>query len=310
MRIVFMGTPEFAVQTLKACIEHHEVVAVFTQPDKPKGRGNKMTSSEIKVEADKHGIPVLQPEKIRKDNWPEVIRQYAPDVMVVVAYGQLLSQEILDIPKFGSINVHASLLPKYRGAAPINWAIANGETETGVTTMLMDAGLDTGDMLLKDYVSIDGDMNAQVLHDLLAQSGANLLIETLSQLEAGTLKPEKQSESPTAYASMLNKDIARVDWKMNSIEIRNRIRAFNPWPIAHTMLEDASLKIFRSTLIHEDGFSDDAPGTIVKTDKLGIYVQTGNGILRIDELQWGSNKRMPTQAFLLGNHIQTGTKLY
>lgn len=318
MRIIFMGTPEFAVKTLEACIANHEVVAVFTQPDKPKGRGNKMTPSEVKVVAEKHGIPVLQPDKIRKDNWADVIRSYAPDVTVVVAYGQLLSQEILDIPRYGSINVHASLLPKYRGAAPINWAIAHGEIESGVTTMLMDAGLDTGDMLLKSYVKIDDDMTAQELHDQLAASGAELLIETLARIESGTLKPEKQDGNASCYASMLNKEIAKIDWTMQSSEIRNRIRAFNPWPVAHTTLESLALKVYKATLadshlvetVLETELADLIPGTIIKTDKFGIYVKTGDGVLRIDELQWGSNKRMTAQAFLLGKTIGTGTQLF
>lgn len=320
MKIVFMGTPEFAVKTLEACIANHEVVAVFTQPDKPKGRGNKMTPSEVKVVAEKYGIPVLQPDKIRKDNWADVIRSYAPDVTVVVAYGQLLSQEILDIPQYGSINVHASLLPKYRGAAPINWAIAHGEKVTGVTTMLMDAGLDTGDMLLKSYVEIDEDMTAQELHDLLASSGAELLIETLTGIEQETLKPEKQDSNDSCYASMLNKEIARIDWSMRSSEIRNRIRAFNPWPVAHTTLESLALKVYKATLIDaldtaigtgtEINYDRVMPGTVVKTDKFGIYVKTGDGLLRLDEVQWGSNKRMAAQAFLLGKTIDTGTQLY
>lgn len=314
MKILFMGTPDFAVETLQACIESHEVVAVFTQPDKPKGRGNLVTPPPIKVVAEKHQIPVLQPERIRKGEWPDIIRVYAPDVIVVVAYGQLLSQEILDIPKFGSINVHASLLPKYRGAAPINWAIANGETITGVTTMMMDAGLDTGDMLLKTEVAITDDMNAQVLHDALAQAGSSLLIKTLEQIEAGTLKREKQDDSASCYAPMMNKEISKISWQMTSKEIRNRIRAFNPWPIAHTSLGDIPLKVFEASIIALDEAvewqkSQASVGTIVHIDKIGIYVKTGDGYIRIDVLQWGSHKRMSTQAFLLGNDVAIGTEL-
>ena len=314
MKILFMGTPDFAVKTLQACIEAHEVVAVFTQPDKPKGRGNKLTPPPIKVVAETHHIPVLQPDKIRKGEWPETIRSYAPDVIVVVAYGQLLSQEILDIPKYGSINVHASLLPKYRGAAPINWAIANGETITGVTTMMMDAGLDTGDMLLKTEVAITDDMNAQMLHDALAEAGSSLLIQTLEHIEAGTLIREKQDDSASCYAPMMNKEISKIDWQMTSTEIRNRIRAFNPWPIAHTTLGDVPLKVFEASTIalaeaSEWQNSQASVGTIVHIDKIGIYVKTGDGYLRIDVLQWGSHKRMSTQAFLLGNDVVIGTEL-
>ncbi len=317
MKIIFMGTPDFAVGTLEACIETHDVVAVFTQPDKPKGRGNKMTPPPIKVVAEAHQIPVMQPDKIRKGDWPDKIRSFAPDVIVVVAYGQLLSQEILDIPKFGCINVHASLLPKYRGAAPINWAIANGETVTGVTTMMMDAGIDTGDMLLKFEVAITDGMNAQTLHDLLADAGASLLVKTLDMMEAGILKREKQDNEASSRAPMMNKEISKIDWQMTSKEIRNRVRAFNPWPIAHTTLNDTPLKVFEATSI---GFEEAsvwqshiAPGTkagtIVHIDKLGIYIMTGDGFIRIDTLQLGSNKRMSTQAFLLGNDIQIGTIL-
>ena len=314
MKILFMGTPDFAVETLQACIESHEVVAVFTQPDKPKGRGNLVTPPPIKVVAERHQIPVLQPDRIRKGEWPDTIRAYAPDVIVVVAYGQLLSQEILDIPKFGSINVHASLLPKYRGAAPINWAIANGETITGVTTMMMDAGLDTGDMLLKTEVAITDDMNAQALHDVLAKAGSSLLIKTLEQIESGTLKREKQDDSASCYAPMMNKEISKINWQMTSTEIRNRIRAFNPWPIAHTTLGDIPLKVFEASTIALDDASEwqnsqASVGTIVHIDKIGIYVKTGDGYIRIDVLQWGSHKRMSTQAFLLGNDVAIGTEL-
>ncbi len=312
MKILFMGTPEFAVKTLEACIEAHQVVAVFTQPDKPKGRGNKMTSPPIKEVAEIHHIPVLQPEKIRKGDWPDTIRAFEPDVIVVVAYGQLLSQEILDIPKYGCINVHASLLPKYRGAAPINWAIADGEIITGVTTMMMDAGLDTGDMLLKTEVTISEDMDAQQLHDNLADVGSSLLIETIKQLELGNIKREKQDNDASCYASMLNKDVSKIDWRMTSIDIRNRIRAFNPWPVAHTKLNDQPLKVYEATVVCPDEHSqwqlardNDVVGTISHIDKIGIYVKTGDGFIRIETLQLGSHKRMSTQAFLLGNNVET-----
>ena len=311
MKIVFMGTPDFATLTLKACMSEHEVIAVFTQPDKPKGRGNKLTPPPVKVIAEEKGIPVHQPVKIRLGEWPDLLRQYEPDVIVVVAYGQLLSQEILDIPKYGCINVHASLLPAYRGAAPINWAIADGHKKTGVTTMKMNAGLDTGDMLLKSEVDIEPNMTAGMLHDLLAEKGAGLLIETLNGLEEGTLTFVKQDDSLSCYASMLNKEIAKIDWSMDSDSIRNRIRGFNPWPIAHTTLEDKPLKIFAATCVENEGAALDglSPGEVFMTDKNGIYVVTGKGLLRVDELQWGSGKRMQSQAFLLGHDITIGTKL-
>ena len=314
MRVIFMGTPAFAVQTLQKCIESHEVVAVFTQPDRPKGRGNKLTASEVKLEAEKHNLLILQPEKIRKDDWAQRIRALNADVIVVVAYGQLLSQEILDIPKYGCINVHASLLPKYRGAAPINWAIAKGETQTGVTTMLMDAGLDTGDMLLKSVIEIDCDMTAGELHDHLATMGAELLIETLSRLEKGDIKPEKQANQETCYAPLMNKDVAKINWALSAVDIHNHVRAFNPWPVAHTQLNESILKVYRTEVV--DGTlecfkfdENQLEGSIIKTDKNGIYVKTGQGVICIKELQCGSGKRMSSQAFLLGNTIAAETIL-
>lgn len=311
MKVIFMGTPDFAVDTLEACIAHHDVVAVFTQPDKPKGRGNKLAPPPVKVVAESHNIPVHQPVKIRNGEWPEIIRQYRPDVIVVVAYGQILSQEILDIPLLGCINVHASLLPKYRGAAPINWAIVEGESRTGITTMMMNAGLDTGDMLLKHEVDISDEMDAQTLHDVLKIAGAELLIKTLEQLKADTIKPEKQDDSKSCYAPMLNKSIAGVDWHMTSRDIRNRIRGFNPWPVAHTTLEGQTMKIYIAAIVQPDDVDGGhySTGHVVKVDKTGIYVKTGDGYLRIDELQLGSGKRMATKAFLLGHEIPVGTRL-
>lgn len=310
MKVVFMGTPEFAVGTLKKCIEKHEVIAVFTQPDKPKGRGNKMTPPPVKVVAEEHAIPVFQPDRLRKAPWPELLRDLSPDVIVVVAYGQLLTQEVLDIPKFGCINVHASLLPKYRGAAPINWAIANGEAVTGVTTQMMNAGLDTGDMLKKWSVTISEDMNAGALHDILAVAGADLLIETLEGLENGTLVPEPQNDADSCYAAKLNKEIAKIDWDMSAVAIKNRVNGFNPWPVAHTTLNDHPFKVFSAKVFSGENQllnADTMNGTVVKTDKKGIYVKTGDGILLIDEVQWGSGKRMTAGAFLLGNPLAAGT---
>lgn len=311
MKIVFMGTPDFAVDTLKACIEHHEVVGVFTQPDKPKGRGNKMTPPPIKILAEQYQIPVYQPIKVKSGEWVNQIRLLNPDAIVVVAYGQLLSQEILDIPKFGCVNVHASLLPKLRGAAPINWAIAQGYAKSGITTMLMNAGLDTGDMLLKKEVVISEDMTAETLHDALAQMGPKLLMETLSGLEAGIITPEKQDDSEATYAPLMSKETSKIDWYQSSREIVNRIRGFNPWPVAHTQMLGQALKVFKAQLAEAppaDSISV-VPGTVVDVDKNGIYVKTGNGVLRIDELQWGSSKRMMTSAFLLGKTIDIGTVL-
>lgn len=311
MRIVFMGTPDFAVQTLVKCIEHHEVIGVFTQPDKPKGRGKKLSPTPVKITAEKFGIPVYQPVKIRKTEWVDLIKDLNPDVIVVVAFGQILTQEILDVPKYGCVNVHASLLPKYRGAAPINWAIANGEKITGITTMQMDAGIDTGDMLLKSAVEITSDMNAGELHDLLATIGADLLIETLTAIENNKIDPVRQIDEESSYASMLNKEMALIDWNMSAVMISNRIRGFNPWPVAHTKYKDETLKIFRAKPIEEFPFdeSNNKAGKVLSNDKTGISVMTGNGVLLIEELQFGSLKRMSAHAFLLGHEIEIGTIL-
>ena len=234
---------------------------------------------------------------------------FRSDVIVVVAYGQILSQEILDISPFGCINVHASLLPKYRGAAPINWALANGEKQTGVTTMLMDAGIDTGDMLLNSVVDIDPDMNAEQLHDRLATLGADLLIETLNQLEQKTIVPIKQDDALACYAPLMQKETARIKWHLSAEEIHNHVRAFNPWPIAHTQFQEVVLKVFRTEVSDMDYDLSHPVGTVVKTDKNGIYVKTGHGLICIKELQWGSGKRMSAQSFLLGKSIENGTIL-
>ncbi len=322
MKVIFMGTPDFAVNTLEELIKFHDVITVFTQPDKPKGRGNKLTPPPVKVVAEQHGITVYQPVKIRKEHWPELIKDLRPDVIVVVAYGQILSQEILDIPKFGCINVHGSLLPSYRGAAPINWAVADGLEVTGVTTMMMAAGIDTGDMLLKAEVPVER-KTAGELFEELAAVGANLLIETLAQLEQGIVKPVPQIHAESSHAMMLDKEVTRIDWHMSAKQIENRIRGFNPWPVAHTQLEQQTVKIFSALDIDEESFKcivnqstydikpigTCVPGEIVFKDKKALYVMTGEGILRIDELQVGSNKRMSTQAFLLGNPIEIGQKL-
>lgn len=309
MKIIFMGTPEFAVKTLEACINSHEVLAVFTQPDKPKGRGNKLSAPPIKEVAIAHQLPVFQPEKIRLGNWADEIRAINPDVIVVVAYGQFLTKEILEIPKYGCINIHASLLPKYRGAAPINWAIVHGEKQTGVTTMQMDVGMDTGDMLLKKEVEITERMNAQELHDLLSIVGADLLIETLEALETGSITRISQNDALSSKAPMLNKGLARINWTQSALDIYNLVRGFNPWPIAHTAFEGEMLKVFDGYIISQTDDEDLPVGSIVKLDKSGIVIKTGMDYFVITELQLGSHKRMHAQAFLLGKTIELGTKL-
>ena len=253
MRIVFMGTPDFAVGTLKALIgSRHEVAAVITQPDKPKGRGKAMQYTPVKEVALEAGIPVFQPRKVRDPEFIEQFRQLEPDAAVVVAFGQIIPQAVLDIPKFGCINVHGSLLPKYRGAAPIQWAVIDGEKESGVTTMRMDAGLDTGDMILKAAVPLDEKETGGSLFDKLSRTGAELLLETLDKIEDGTAVYEKQEEeSPTAYAAMLKKDQGHIDWTRDAASIERLIRGLNPWPSAYTRLDGKTLKIWSADVGEE-----------------------------------------------------------
>ncbi len=317
MKIVFMGSPDFAVKTLELCVLNHEVIGVFTQPDRPKGRGKQLAKQPVKIAAEAHNIPVYQPERIKREEWVEKLRELAPDCIVVVAYGQILSKEILEIPKYGCINVHASLLPKYRGAAPINWAVADGESVSGVTTMKMDVGLDTGDMLLKGEIEIGKEMTAGELHDELAVIGAELLLDTLHDLEEGTLEGELQNEEQATYASMLNKEISKIDWKMTAHEIECRIRGFNPWPVAHCIMEEKTLKVFKAETMSSEALNvEDAaflkgasPGTVVKVNKDSVVVKAESGYLKLLEIQWGNKKRMDVGSFLLGHAIEVGTVL-
>lgn len=310
MRIVFMGTPEIALETLKACIDQHDVIGVFTQPDRPSGRGKKLTPPPVKVLAASHGIPVFQPEKIKSGHWADEIRDLKPDVLVVIAYGQILSKEILEIPKYGAINVHASLLPAYRGAAPINWVLVNGETESGVTTMQMDVGLDTGDMLLKAKIDLPSDMTAGQLHDQLGSMGAKLLIETLEGLENGSLEPEVQDDDRSSYAPMIHKEMANINWQDSAENIHNRVRGFNPWPTCFTLLNDKRMKVFQTQVIEDIEVDHHGqPGEIVQVNKDAFVVACGKGYLKVLEIQYGNGKRMSVQAFLLGNTLELGSIL-
>lgn len=244
MKVIFMGTPDFSVGTLEALIEAgHDVVLAVTQPDKPKGRGKEMQFTPVKECALKHGIPVYQPKKVREPECIEELRKYEADIMVVIAFGQILPKEILEMTPYGCVNVHASLLPKYRGAAPIQWSIIDGETVTGVTTMQMDEGLDTGDMLLKTEIVIEEKETGGSLHDKLAAAGAKLCVETLKALEEKTVTPVKQGESPTAYARMLDKHLGNIDWNQSAKEIERLIRGLTPWPSAYTMWNGKTMKI-------------------------------------------------------------------
>ena len=308
MRVIFMGTPDFSVGTLEALIQAgHQVVLAVTQPDKPKGRGGKMQFPPVKETALEHGIPVFQPRKVREPENIEELKKYQADVIVVVAFGQILPREILELTPYGCINVHASLLPSYRGAAPIQWAVINGETVSGVTTMQMDEGLDTGDMLLKTEVPLEPEETGGSLHDKLAAAGASLCVRTLKALEEGAVTPKKQGESPTAYASMLKKEMGEIRWEDPAISIERLIRGLNPWPSAYTGWQDKTMKIWEAEVLEED--SGQEPGTVVRVDKDGFLVQTGKGLLKVTALQIPGKKRMEADAFLRGYSMEPGEKL-
>lgn len=297
MRVIFMGTPDFAVPSLEALLTKHEVVLVVTQPDKPKGRGKKMVPTPVKACALEHGIPVLQPEKVKEPEFVEQLRSYEPDLIAVTAFGQILSEPILEMPKYGCINVHGSLLPKYRGAAPMQWSIIDGEKVTGITTMYMAKGLDSGDMLLKAEVEITDEDTFATIHDKMAVTGANLLLDTLDQLEAGTLERIPQDHDAATYAPMITKETGHIDWSKNRQDIINLIRGLNPVPAAYTIYEEEVLKIFGAAL--SDVQADSAAnGEIVAVVKKGFVVKCGDGCLLITEVQARGGKRMMTDAYL------------
>ncbi len=306
LRIVFMGTPQFAVPTLQMLIDRGEqVVAVVTQPDRPKGRGQQTQPPPVKELALQHGIPVLQPLKVRAPEAIEEIRALAPNLIVVIAFGQILPKSLLEIPPHGCINVHASLLPRYRGAAPLNWCIINGESETGITTMLMDVGLDTGDMLVKKATPIDPDEDASSLHDRLSLLGADAMAATLDLLARGELVPEKQDDSLSCYAPMLKKELGEIDWTCAPSAIRNLIRGVTPWPGAYTWLDGKMLKVFRASVASGSG----APGTVLQAGKNGLEIACREGSLVIEELQLEGKKRMRAADFLAGYRVAPGTPL-
>ncbi len=306
MRIVFMGTPEFAVPSLKALCENgYEVVGVFTQPDRPKGRGNKVIASPVKQVAVEMGIPVFQPVRIRKDG-VEDLKSLAPDLCVTAAFGQILSQEILDIPRLGTINVHASLLPKHRGSAPINWAILQGDETVGVTTMMTDRGIDTGDMLLKAETPYIKGETAGELTIRMAELGANLLIDTLKQLEAGTLVRIPQDHENMTYDPMLTKEMGIIDWTHSAADIVNRIHGLNTWPGCSTAVEGGRLKLLRAEVAEGAG----QPGEIIVADpKQGLVIAAGEGAVCITQLQAPGGKPMNSKDYLRGHLMAVGTVL-
>ncbi|MCC0648034.1 methionyl-tRNA formyltransferase [Clostridioides sp. ZZV15-6598] len=308
MKIVFMGTPDIAVPCLQKIIdENYEILGVVTQPDKPKGRGKKLGMSPVKELAIENNIPVYQPIKARDKDFIETMKSLNPDVMVVVAFGQILPKEILEIPKFGCINVHVSLLPKYRGAAPINWVIINGEEKTGVTTMYMDEGLDTGDMILKTEVNLDENITAGELHDKMMNIGAETLKETLKLIEEGTAPREVQNHEEFSYAPIMNKSLGNIDFSKNAKEIHNLVRGVNPWPSAYTTYNGVTMKIWKTKVLEEESTKD--AGTIIEVNKDGIKVSTKDKVLLIEEIQMPNKKRMLVGEYIKGNTIEIGVVL-
>ena len=312
MRIVFMGTPDFAVPSLQALIgAGHDVCAVYTQPDKPQGRKQILTAPPVKTLALEHDIPVFQPNTLKNEDEQARLREIAPEVIIVVAYGKLLPKAVLDIPPHGCINVHGSLLPRWRGAAPIQWAVINGDEVSGVTTMQMDVGLDTGDILDTVEVRLDPKETGGSLFDRLSLAGGKLILSTLEKAEAGILHPVKQDEAEATHVTMLDKSMGQIDWSMDAAVIERLIRGLNPWPSAYTKFEGKTLKIW-SADVEEDAAGRPSPetfGQVVRVGKDAFSVQTGKGLLTIRELQLEGKKRMDTAAFLRGYPVEAGVKL-
>ncbi len=306
LRTVFMGTPDFSVPCLKKLMEVANVIAVVTQPDKPRGRGQKLSPSPVKAFALEQGLPVYQPARIKTPEFEQVLVDLQPELMVVVAFGQILSQRILDIPTYGCVNVHASLLPRYRGAAPIHWSIINGETRTGVTTMFMDAGLDTGDMLLKTEVAIGPEMVTEELHDMLMEGGAELLGQTVEKIATGTIQREKQQDELSNYAPLLTKETGHIDWNSSAAAIHNLVRGLNSWPGAYTFLDGQKFKIWRTRMVEQAGSG--AAGEVIAATKQGFLVATGQGALEILELQAPSKKKMAAHDYICGHGLKLGMR--
>jgi len=304
--VVFMGTPDFAVPALKALSEYGcQVSLVVTQPDKPKGRGRKLAPPPVKVAASKLGFPVIQPESVKTDEFYDQISKIAPDLMLVVAFGHVLPKKILEIPTHGAINIHASLLPKYRGPAPIQWAIMNGEAETGVTTMLMDKGLDTGEIIFTLKTPILADDTAQTLHDRLALDGAEVLKKTLKAMENKSIRLASQQHALATYAPMLTKKDGRIDWSLSAKKIEQFIRGMTPWPGAFTFYDDKRLKIFKAKIKSMN--TPEEPGEVIEGFSNELCIATGDGALSITEIQGSSGKRLNIRDFLRGSHIPVGT---
>ena len=315
MRVVYMGTPDFAVDTLEEIVKAgHEVALVVTQPDKAKGRGKKIVFPPVKEKALEYELPVAQPEQVREESFMEELERIAPDVIVVVAFGQLLPERILNIPKFGCINVHASLLPAYRGAAPIQWAIIDGLEETGVTTMYMEKGLDTGDIIGQRTLRLDESETGGSLFERLAKEGAGLLVETLQQLADGSATRIKQDDTKSSYAKMLSKDMGCLDFSKSAVTLERLIRGLNPWPSAYTSIQGKNLKLYQAEVLSEEEARQLEPdaskfGTVIAVDEKSFTIRCQVGALRVFNLQLEGKKRMDTSAFLLGFRVKAGMKL-
>lgn len=311
MKIVYMGTPEFAVGPLEALLDAgHEILAVVTQPDRPKGRSAKLQPSPVKICAQAHGIPVLQPKRIKAPEAVEALRRLQADVFVAAAFGQILSQEILDLPRFGCLCIHASLLPAYRGAAPIQWAILNGETQSGITVIRMDAGIDTGDMLAKAVVPIGEGETDESLSRKLMETGSRLIVETLPALESGQLKPEKQNDADSSYAKMLTKEMGRIDWTRSAAGIERQVRGLHSWPGAYCGYGGKQLKILAARAAEDvDSSLPKVPGTILSVTSDSVWAAAGQGALQILEVQLEGRKKMAVRDFLHGCPMKKGERL-
>jgi methionyl-tRNA formyltransferase len=308
MRIVFMGTPDFAVPSLEALLKSGDhVVGVITQPDRPKGRGQTLTPSPIKLVAQREQLPLLQPTKMKDQMFLDALASWKPDLIAVAAFGRILPPAVLKLPPRGCINVHGSLLPKYRGAGPIQWAIINGETETGITTMLMDEGMDTGAILLQDRIAITPEDTAGTLSPRLAELGGHLLIETITQLKADTLVPRQQDHSQATLAPLLKKEDGLIDWTLGATAIANRVRGLSPWPSAYTFAGEDRWTIWRT--VAATGQAKASPGTVTQVTKDAIHVATGNGVLMLMELQPANSRRMTVAQYLAGNPVGVGYRL-
>lgn len=308
MRVVFMGTPDFAAGILEAVVlAGHEVVLAVTQPDKPKGRGKMLQFPPVKEYALSRGIEVYQPRKVREAQCVEFIKSRQPEIILVAAFGQILSKEILDMPKYGCINVHASLLPKYRGAAPIQWAVINGEKVSGVTIMRMDTGIDTGDIIEKAEIELSPQETGGSLFDKLEKLGAKLLVETMEKIEKGTARYTKQEESEATHVGMIEKSMGDIDWKKSAVEIENLIRGLNPWPSAYTRLDGKTLKIWKA--LPEPGGEPEKAGSVYLVNKKELKIHTGDGVLSLLEVQLEGKKRMDIPSFLRGYEILPNVKL-